>query len=495
MSLVLEIEFLLGVVFGARNPEASEPDWPPQPDRIFSALVAAWAARGCREDERDALQWLERLPPPRIAAAEIAVRVAPWSFVPMNDPRSGRSGDVAVLPGRRSRQPRRFPAAIPSDPRLSLVWQDADPDPAIMAALDALARDTASVGHSASLTRCRFHREPPPGVTIAPLRRVYPGRLQELVDAFSAGRRPSPGADVERERPVEAPPPSPTGLFSDRWIVLEYLPPEGRGDDVAAGGMPDLRAAPLVSKLIRATLMAGYQRIGRGDAIPEVISGHRADGSPSSEPHLAVVPLPFFRHRHADGRVMGFALVPAKDSDGLKPGSPAETDFHRALAAVSPFAAAEGCRVMQVRGDGVALRLSPTEQPEAASLRPQSFFAPAGAFATVTPIVLDRHLKQVGEARRGEMIDQIRSACRNAGLPEPAAIEIYKHPVFPGLVSAQPSGRSPPWMGWRLPSSLASRPLTHAVIAFSHEVRGPVLLGAGRHVGLGLCHPLREASS
>lgn len=45
-------------------------------------------------------------------------------------------------------------------------------------------------------------------------------------------------------------------------------------------------------------------------------------------------------------------------------------------------------------------------------------------------------------------------------------------------------------MRWKLPGSLASRQLTHAVIRFPETVRGSVLLGAGRFVGLGLCRPL-----
>ena len=44
MTLVLEIEFLAGVCFAAIGPDSEVPDWPPQPDRIFSAFVATWAA-------------------------------------------------------------------------------------------------------------------------------------------------------------------------------------------------------------------------------------------------------------------------------------------------------------------------------------------------------------------------------------------------------------------------------------------------------------------
>ena len=66
--LILDIEWLLGVCFAARSPADATPDWPPQPDRIFSALVASWGARGSRADERAALAWLECQAPPDIAA-------------------------------------------------------------------------------------------------------------------------------------------------------------------------------------------------------------------------------------------------------------------------------------------------------------------------------------------------------------------------------------------------------------------------------------------
>jgi CRISPR-associated protein Csb2 len=45
-------------------------------------------------------------------------------------------------------------------------------------------------------------------------------------------------------------------------------------------------------------------------------------------------------------------------------------------------------------------------------------------------------------------------------------------------------------MNWRLPPSLATRQLTHAVIRFAEPIDGPVILGAGRFVGLGLCRPI-----
>ena len=50
---------------------------------------------------------------------------------------------------------------------------------------------------------------------------------------------------------------------------------------------------------------------------------------------------------------------------------------------------------------------------------------------------------------------------------------------------------TPGWYG-KLPSlgDFASRRLVHAVIEFDTATAGPLLIGAGRFCGLGLCLPL-----
>src|SRR6185295_12694500 len=109
------------------------------------------------------------------------------------------------------------------------------------------------------------------------------------------------------------------------------------------------------------------------------------------------------------------------------------------------------------------------------------YVATARTWATCTPIVLDRHLKAKGNAEReAEMAGLVRQACANVGLPEPARVSSGKHSALRGAPPAYPSGSMPRWLRWRLPDSLASRQLTHAVIQFDEPVRGPVILGAGR---------------
>ncbi len=483
MALVLEVEYLAGVAYAAVGPDSDVADWPPQPDRIFSALVATWAARGRDEQEAAALEWLEQLPPPSIYASSTEPRGAPTVFVPPNDPGSGKAKHArSVLPALRSRQGRRFPASRPYDPVVRLSWQDAAPAEGILAALERLARDTSYVGHSASLTRCRFtmsDEEFDPSRKSSAKRRIYRGRLAELRRRFEAGLRPLQGD------PLKSPPPAGLfrgNVFGARWIILEHV----------AGEMPDLRAAPLVAKAVRDTLLNGYQQIGLGDRIPDVVSGHSADGRPTRAPHLAVVPLPFAGFSHADGHVMGFALIPPHPGSLLE-----DEDFRRALRKVAPLVEDMGRRILRPRISALAdmrssIALSPTFEPPVGkrTLDPELYTMRARTFATLTPIVLDRHLKKKGAAQQEEIREQITAACGNIGLPEPDDVVADKHSAMEGAASAYPSGSSPRWMRWRLPDALQSRRLTHAVIRFKEPVDGPVILGAGRFVGLGLCRPI-----
>jgi CRISPR-associated protein Csb2 len=488
MTLVLEVEYLSGVSFAAIGPDSDVSDWPPQPDRIFSALVATWAARGQDGQEAAALEWLETLQAPRILASEAEPRTSPIVFVPPNDPRSDRQKNAkGVLPALRSRQPRRFPAMRPHDPTVRIIWQGAAPEGGTLSALQRLAADTAYVGHSASLTRCRFqfgdHADELRGAKL-PQRRVYAGRFAELQQAYGAGRRPLLGAPVSAVSEAKQPR---TNMFGERWLILEHV----------AGIMPDIRACAIVAKTIRNVLLSGYQRIGLEDRIPEVISGHATDGTSTHSPHLAVIALPFVGSAYADGHVLGFALVPPRDGTILE-----DQDLRRVLRELAPIDQERGRRVLTIRtkegtpsDSAFSIDLSPTLEPgNKRSLDPAIYLGPARLFATVTPIALDRHLKEKDDARQDEIRAQITAACTNIGLPEPDQIVADKHSAFEGAPSAYPSNKSPTWTRWQMPRALATRQLTHAVIRFPREVEGPVILGAGRFMGVGLCRALDAES-
>ena len=479
MSLVLEIEFLAGVCRAAHSPASDIPDWPPQPDRVFSGLVSAWAVRGEQSTERRALEWLEVQSPPLIHASKCTARTAPDVFVPPNDQRSSKTVEtyLKIMPGRRPRQPRRFPVACLDDPVMELVWP-VEPSPELAEALDALARDVSYIGHSASLVRCRFLSHTSPASAHAPApaqRRVYRGRLQELRRAYRANpARPIilPGSPAYSTMPdVQTP-------RDAGWLVLE-----------ATGGLvPDIRAAALVSRTLRRALMSGYRGIGMADEIPESVSGHTPAGEPTRSPHIAIVPMAFAGFPHADGRVFGFGLVPSaqtalRDIPGLR----------AAFENIAPYDRGNQRRVLELKGAPLRdpLQLSPAGQVTKRSLAPEPYLQRARYWASVTPVVLDRHLKRYDECKIRELI---AGACVNVGLPrpDPANIQVGKHSGIEGAPPAWSRSGAPPWTRWRVPEPLASRSLTHVVIDFGREVAGPVLLGAGRFTGLGLCRRLGE---
>jgi CRISPR-associated protein Csb2 len=487
MTLVLEIEHLLGVAFAARGPSDDAPDWPPQPDRVFSALVAAWSARDKQANERQALQWLEKQPSPEIAASGGFGRTIARVYVPPNDPETGRVAKAAVMPHLRSRQPRRFPAFWPYNPTVRLLWRDAVADQETVTALNELAANVPYVGHSASLTRCRFCAGDGAEPSVRARRRIYDGRLAELELAYSAGRRPGPGEEVPREPARQ--PETKRSVFASRWLILEHVD----------GGMPDLRAAALVSKALRRAVMSGYKADSQEAVVPATVSGHAADGSPLADPHLAIIPLAFLGSRYADGHVFGFALVPPGEGELLD-----DPAFQSALRRIAKWEPERGRRELALHSDGFNLTFTPSSEQSRRSLDPAPYVAVPETWATCTPIVLDHHLKATTNAARDvEMCELIARACVRVGLPEPARVAIPgdepgrqlavaagKHSAIEGAPAAYPSRRSPRWTGWRLPESLASRQLTHAVIRFAEPVQGPLLLGAGRFSGLGLCRPL-----
>lgn len=312
-----------------------------------------------------------------------------------------------------------------------------------------------------------------PGNAVAARRRIYPGRLVELEQSFEAGQRPSPGASLAPVPVVASGPPA--SIFGTDWIVFAH----------AGGWRPDARAAAVLGKTLIKAVQAGYAP----DAAPAWVSGHQADGSPLEGPHLAALPLLDAGWEWSQARVMGMALAlprTLESATGTGTG-PHEGGLFRALSRINTHGPGSLEITLRLPG-GQPWLLRREAMPDATSLRPHRYSKQAQVWASVTPIALDRHPKSEGDV---EAI--IARACERIGLPKPIRVVAGKHTAIRGAPPARPGGAAPAWTGWRLPAPLNGRRLTHAVIEFAEPVAGPVLLGAGRFVGLGLCLPLREA--
>src|SRR5436190_1286934 len=116
MMFAIGIELLMRRAIITSWDKREEPEWPPHPDRVFMALVAAWGEAGEDAKQREALEWLETLTPPALAVdLEPSQRTSFTSYVPVNDDSSpmgkkGPFGAMGSTPVGRNRQPRQFPA-------------------------------------------------------------------------------------------------------------------------------------------------------------------------------------------------------------------------------------------------------------------------------------------------------------------------------------------------------------------------------------------------
>ena len=546
--LVIEVELLAGRYAATAHNDRTQAEWPPHPARFFSALVAALHDRNFEDPaERDALFWLENQDAPALDVdltvdAEVGRRRVLDVYVPVNDistvgdiykplrealatldrveknnesqqivkkakkavdkntkafdvavkqgdidpnpPANALEAAAALLPDRRVRQVRTFPVVVPSRRTFALVWS-ADPPGPVGPSLTRLCQRVTRLGHSSSLVRCHVVDRPviptlvPNALGTVVLRTVGPGQLVRLETAYTQHRgvesRVLPSLPQRYGRPSIESKGSrfPASVFSGDWILFER-----------AGG-----ARPLSSRgtdLARALRAALLEQSGSPD-LDEALSGHAPDGRPSDRPHVAFLALPFVGSEHADASIQGLAIV---FPEGLRP-SGRET-LLRLVASWESRRSKNG--KLELAGQSLPpVRVCRTEIPDKRSLRPSTWCRPARWWVTATPIALDRNpgnlrsnrdrtaQKAAEEARR-----LISEGCQRIGLPSPASVEVSFAPLLQG---AQPA---PAFLPWPARPGRPSRVRVHAAIHFDQPVRGPILLGAGRHFGLGLCLPVSE---
>jgi CRISPR-associated protein Csb2 len=322
-------------------------------------------------------------------------------------------------------------------------------------ALARLAGHVTYLGHSSSLVRISFCQKPPPP-TLVPaktgeevLRVPTQGRLAELEATYLRGIRPSPGMFCSYTGTAERPSEPAETVFGE-MIVFRRL----------SGPRLPLHASPTLTSSVRRALMALA-----GTNLGEIISGHGSDGSPSQQPHLAFAPLAYVDHTYADGNIMGFAVVLPRRLGRF---DTSRLQIAQALVQLQSLEMGR-TRVWKVE------RLT-SESPQR-SLQLDPYTGPARLWATVTPMLLD-YIPKEKPGKDQEAI--VATACQRIGLPAPVEIKIGPVSPFRGV---PPSGHFAPLQNGNQPHLHR----IHVVVEFARPVRGPVILGAGRYLGMGLC--------
>ena len=476
VALVVEIELLTGRYEAAGAGDRDAGEWPPHPARVFCALVA-----GARNPEdHEALRWLEALPAPVVQAAGGSVADVRSSYVVTN--KVEKDGGNQFHPGRTNALRARS-AVIPTSSSVRMVWGDAQPAPKVVATLDGLARRVPYIGRSTGVATvaCRVAADStavvqPEGLTsFEPvpdgdgpgtewLRVPYAGYLDDLVAQYKDGQPPWETSRTAAYRRADAP------LDPVRHAAASELDPSVYKEVIIlrfCGVRPDGGLTPILTEALRKAVMATTP-----DPLPDALHGH---GEPArGRPHVAFLALPDVGHPHADGHLLGMSVaIPDLPHDQLRSIVRAVLDGPRLRRSDD----GDGRRALELR----VPRLGSFELEYQPGLvrpwgaRPERWRQGSQRWVSVTPVVLDRF------PRRNRVEAEIARSCRVVGLPEPSEVTVSPSPLVEGGIRLRPGD---------LPEHLRGRLFRHVELVFPHRVAGPLLLGAGRYLGIGLLAPV-----
>ena len=497
-ALLVTVRLYEGRYHGLDDRYAAE--WPPAPARLFQALLAG-AARGAAVPRavQEALDWLETLPPPVIAAPQGTPGQGHTRYVPNNDLDAelpGRRYEDAVgktRVGKRIR-PTLFDAAAP----ILYCWpfsgdEDGHP-PGLRAATDGLyqlgrgvdmAWAEAALVDADEAERCIIAHA---GIVYRPTEGANashhllcprPGLRQSLMARFEGLRLRFRAAGTARKA-----------------VRAFVQPPKPRLRRVAYGAeplrftfelrKPDSRAGYADWRLDRAAKLVQDARDRAAEhlraAAPDLtdsVERHligRGAGAAAKASRVRIVPIPSVGHEHVD-RSIRRLQVRVPQTCPLAPEDVAWAFSH----------------VVWSDEDGVIVRELHRVEDDRMAAR---FENRVRRWRSVTPLALPTAKRrridpdhQAEEAKAGaercaeeaHAIGAVHQALRHADVSVPVArVGVQREPF-----DRQGSRAEQFAPGTRF----AKETLWHASITFVERVKGPLLLGDGRFVGLGLMAP------
>ncbi len=507
----IEVRFLNGRYHGRDANTA--PAWPPTPLRLFQAVVAgALSGRWAREDRprtEAVLRWLERLGAPRILAAPQARQLSAYRLaVPHNQAdlhidalRRGEYLD-GLLAGDKELKALR-PWLVGRAPLIYAWFIDDDllfQEEAIRAVVRRLVVLGTGLDHAAA--DGRITAVPPDthgllafacGVspcegTLDSLMRRHDAELTRLATGSLRENRPS-----VRYRLGE-----PTVDDGEHLLFALRTPTEEPDSSLPFDPKDTAMVAQAVRLSLADKLSAALHRNNRMSASSEqvarLVTGRGADGSDSAG-RLHVSPLPSIGHQHADG-LLRRVLVSVPIGFPIAPLS-----VQRALSDLE-------IEVEVGSSQRAKCRLVPLEAADADEGRMRDrYLGTARVWRSVSPVILPgqrgkgqivRDSPSVGRQRVQEVqarddarrrLDEaalFRRALAHASVGGVAGYQLRREPFDQHQPRADASWRLPPSKADPRRIWLAGRPRVHAQITFDKARSGPILIGDGRFLGLGL---------
>jgi CRISPR-associated protein Csb2 len=500
--LLLSIHFHDGRYHGAG-------DWPPAPARLFQALVAG-AAQGATltDQDRRALCWLEQQNPPVIAAPAVRMGQSFELYVPNND-LDAVGGDVrriAEVRGATKRiRPRLFDESVP----LLYAWQfDAKEEDSMRASeivtvanrLYQLGRgvdmawaaaeilDIEALEERLSAHPGAVHRPGRGGGTLL-LDCPTPGSLASLEERF---RKWTQRLRADGTRTLFAQPPKP------RFVQVAYDCPSKQllfeirsAHDDRFAPWPVKRAAKLVEQLRDAVYeKLKYALPSMAGLCERVIVGRNA-GEADKAQRVRIVPLPSIGHEYGDQAIRRVLVevpsncpLPADDIAWAFSGlevergavDPETGEVFGLTRLVKTIDTGMAAHYGIGTNDGQRLwrSVTPVVVPESAARR------------RIDPVRRRQEAKGANERLEEELRASraVLQALRHAGVGVPvAAIRVQREPF---------SGRGARAEVFAAGTRFAKERLWHVEIDFTKPLAGPLVIGDGRYLGLGLMAPVRR---
>jgi CRISPR-associated protein Csb2 len=508
--LLLAIRFHDGRYHGAA-------EWPPSPARVFQALVAA-AARGASapEEAKAALQWLEALDAPMIAAPKARNGAAFVTYVPNND-LDAVGGDVRRIDKIRAPKfirPRLFNSKAPL--LYSWTFKEAGNGKKHADEICNIAQDLYQLGRGVDMAWAHadilsqeeaehrlaahggsIHRPASRG-TNATLACPAAGSLQSLLVRHAAASKRFETRTASAQTKYEPNKTKPAGqLFQQppkpRFRQVAYdCPPTRLLFDLSPQGAawPFTQPAALVERVRDAAAIRVSDAMPPQNAlIQRVFVGSKQSSESDKAERVRIIPLPSIGHQHAD-RAIRRILVEIPPNCPLAAG-----DIEWA------FSGLDVSDINPVTGEVTERVLTGAASQKMLEHYGVEAEAPSKTWRTVTPAALPDHARRrridparlkeeakSGAERRSELeraASAVQAALRHAGITATLdAVRLQREPFEVRGASAEEFAPG---------TRFSKHQLWHVELAFDEPISGPLVIGDGRYLGLGLMAPAPEA--
>lgn len=482
-------------------------DWPPSPARLFQALVAGVGLGGPITNEVQAvLRWLEKLPAPSIFAPRNHRFTKGYTnYMPNND-LDAKGGDPSKIAGIRAGKNIRASLFESTEP-FRYVWLLPENDES-----DQYARNLISISDRLYqlgrgidlawawgdvLTEEAFlnsienteveHYKPSDGNGGVSLQVPTHGSLISLIDRYEAGSQRF--ITLKRGRSVSqtfAQPPKPrfstTAYNSPRKLYLFDLREDDQKNSFRAFNLSDaarlcLQVRGAAIERLRSALPEQATEIERS------LMGKNPDGSHhnTGSGRVTIIPLPSIGFQHADMQIRRIALEVA-------PACP--------LATEDILWAFSG---LKLTDDEPHIVLVSAEDQK--MLSHYGHEQTATIWRTVTPMALPENTarRRIDPANKKKEAKGAEERSKEQGKAVAAIVQSLRHAkmITSGCVVTAIQ-KEPLNLKGRMVNDFAKdtrflkEQLWHVEIRFSENIEGPLILGNGRFVGLGLFAPVLD---